>query len=99
MKKAITLIFVFSAFLILTAVAAFGQPANVYWAVRAGGTSTEDGRGIATDGAGNIVVAGYFAGTPGLGGTFPGGRYRVRTCPCRYERPLLTYQPAVSFST
>ena len=37
------------------------------WAKRAGGTSSDGGRGIATDGAGNSYVSGRFSGTATFG--------------------------------
>ena len=39
------------------------------WAVRAGGSSGDYGRGIASDGSGGSLVTGYFQGTATFGAT------------------------------
>ena len=39
------------------------------WAVRAGGSSGDYGRGIASDGSGGSLVTGYFHGTATFGAT------------------------------
>jgi len=67
MKKAISHFFVLYAVLILTVPAAFSQPDEFIWAKSAGGISQDYGRGIATDGAGNSVVTGYFESTVTFG--------------------------------
>jgi hypothetical protein len=38
------------------------------WARAAGGTASDEGTGIATDGSGNPIVTGFFAGTANFGG-------------------------------
>lgn len=42
---------------------------NYLWAVRAGGTDSETGFGIAVDAVGNVFVAGYFFGSTSFGVT------------------------------
>ena len=36
---------------------------DLAWAARAGGTSSDYGRGVAVDSSGNVLVTGYFSGT------------------------------------
>lgn len=42
---------------------------NVIWAVKAGGTNYDNGRGITSDAAGNIYLTGYFEGSATFGST------------------------------
>ena len=48
-------------------VAKYDASGNVLWAKRAGGTSSDGGTGIATDGSGNSYVTGDFAGSATFG--------------------------------
>ncbi len=43
------------------------QAGNWLWAIRAGGTGADQGSGICTDGAGNVFLTGYFAGSSDFG--------------------------------
>ncbi len=43
-------------------IAKYDASGNVVWAKRAGGTSRDEGLGIATDAAGNSIATGYFLG-------------------------------------
>jgi len=45
------------------------QAPEFLWAAKAGGTFSDRGLGIATDGSGNIVVTGRFSGTANFGDT------------------------------
>ncbi len=40
---------------------------EVLWAKKGGGTGDDDGRGVATDGAGNVFVTGFFTGKATFG--------------------------------
>lgn len=42
---------------------------NILWAIKAGGNGSDRGTSVATDGAGNIYVCGYFSGTASFGST------------------------------
>ena len=44
------------------------QGGEFRWATRAGGTGGDLGQGVAIDGSGNVLVAGYFTGTADFGG-------------------------------
>ncbi len=44
-------------------IAKYDGDGNFLWAIRAGGTTSDEGRGIATDGLDNIIVTGHFGGT------------------------------------
>ena len=48
-------------------VAKLDAVSNVLWAVSAGGSGTDIGRGIATDASGNVYVTGRFSGTATFG--------------------------------
>ncbi len=48
-------------------VAKYDSSGNVLWAQSAGGTTNEEGHGIAVDAAGNIYVTGWFRGTANFG--------------------------------
>ena len=50
-------------------VAKLDSGGNWLWAKKAGGTSSDTGRSIATDSSGNSYVIGYFAGTATFGDT------------------------------
>jgi hypothetical protein len=50
-------------------IARYDASGNAVWALSAGGTGADFGQGIATDGAGNSVITGYFAGTANFGAT------------------------------
>ncbi|NOZ61986.1 MAG: T9SS type A sorting domain-containing protein [Calditrichaeota bacterium] len=68
MKKSyLTTTLVLFSFLLLTSVASFAQADALQWAKRAGGTSWDQGHSIASDGAGNSLVTGYFQGTATFG--------------------------------
>lgn len=41
---------------------------NTAWSIRAGGSGSDRGLGIAADAAGNVLVCGYFTGTASFGG-------------------------------
>ena len=45
------------------------QPVDFLWAERAGGSSWDAGRAVATDGSGDVVVVGSFDGQASFGGT------------------------------
>ena len=63
MKKAIT-----TAALLLCTLEFFAQvPINYAWAVKAGGTGTDEGKAIAADGKGNVFVGGYYKATATFG--------------------------------
>ncbi len=49
-------------------VAKYSSSGTHQWSERFGGTGDMDGLGIATDGAGDVVVTGYFQGTGNFGG-------------------------------
>ena len=49
-------------------IAKYDASGSVLWAKKAGGTSDDEGEGIAVDGAGNTYVTGYFEGTASFGG-------------------------------
>ena len=63
MKKIILLFWGTILFLNLMA----QTPTDYKWAVKAGGTGTEEGKAIATDKAGNVYVTGYFKNTATFG--------------------------------
>src|SRR5262249_30232645 len=46
-----------------------GQTGNHVWSEQFGGAYEDDGTGVAIDGAGNVVLTGYFKGTASFGGT------------------------------
>jgi hypothetical protein len=48
-------------------VAKYDKDGNFKWAVRAGGTGTDDGQAIDTDLAGNVYITGQFSGTATFG--------------------------------
>jgi hypothetical protein len=48
-------------------VAKYDSSGALVWARRAGGSSTDEGRGIAVDNAGNSYVSGFFAGSATFG--------------------------------
>lgn len=48
-------------------IAKLDHSGNWLWVKRVGGTSYEDGNGIAPDGYGNCVITGYFGGTADFG--------------------------------
>ncbi len=49
-------------------IAKFSPTGVIQWAVRFGSTSSDLGRGIATDASGNVFVTGFFSGTVSFGG-------------------------------
>jgi hypothetical protein len=49
-------------------VAKYSSSGAHVWSERFGGTSNEDGIGIATDGTGNVLMTGYFTGTASFSG-------------------------------
>ena len=49
-------------------VAKFDGSGRHVWSRRFGGTGHDEARGVAVDGAGNVLVAGWFAGSVDLGG-------------------------------
>lgn len=44
-------------------IAKYDASGNVLWATRAGGSGTDEGRGIATDNSNNVLITGFFIGT------------------------------------
>ncbi len=50
-------------------IAKYDQSGDLVWVRQAGGTSDDEGYGIATDGAGNIIVTGKFQGDATFGQT------------------------------
>ena len=50
-------------------VAKYDPAGNLLWARRAGGSAFDQGLAIATDGVGNVLIAGFFQGTASFGST------------------------------
>jgi hypothetical protein len=49
--------------------AKYNASGTLVWVKQAGGTGTDTGWGLATDGMGNVVMTGYFRATANFGGT------------------------------
>ena len=70
-------------------VAKLDSSGNWLWAVKAGGTESDEGNGIAVDGVGNAYVTGYFGDTTTFGSQTHLKRKRRYLCCRRLFRQLI----------